>query len=224
MDIPKPFYRLPELAEKWGCSVGDILHFASQRGGLAVCVDMAGFRVRHSVEMLTAYVGQEKKAIVNKKAIWNRILKSLVKLDREDLVVLRQPGAFPYQLEVIHERVKEASYIFSLYPAFEIGPENLCVTADEISRAEGSVLNKKKIIKDGSDDLKTIEKSTLLSIIYGMATAAPYAFNPTAKRSEAAAVIASATAAAGCPVTDDTVRKWLKVAAEQFGKPNSVSN
>lgn len=71
--------------------------------------------------------------------------------------------------------------------------------------------------------LSTVERNSLLRIIYGMATAVPYGFSPGAARSEAAATIASATAAAGCPVTDETIRKWLKVAAELCGKANSTN-
>lgn len=71
--------------------------------------------------------------------------------------------------------------------------------------------------RDADRPLKTRERDTLLRIIYGMAIAAPYNFDPAAKRGEAAATIASATAAAGCRVDDDTVRKYLKQAAEQNG-------
>ena len=67
---------------------------------------------------------------------------------------------------------------------------------------------------DEVKELKTRERETLLKIIYGMAIAPPYKFDPDAKRGEAAAIIASATDAAGCSVSDDTVRKWLKEAAK----------
>lgn len=63
-------------------------------------------------------------------------------------------------------------------------------------------------------ELRVRERDTLLKIIYGMATAPPYKFDPDARRGDAAAIIASATDAAGCSVSDDTVRKWLKEAAK----------
>lgn len=69
--------------------------------------------------------------------------------------------------------------------------------------------------RDDEQPLRTRERNTLLRIVYGMATAAPYRFDPTASRSEVAATIASATAAAGCPVHEDTIRKWLREAAEK---------
>lgn len=42
-------------------------------------------------------------------------------------------------------------------------------------------------------------------------------YDPSAARNEATATIASATVAAGCEVDADTVRKYLKEAAERFG-------
>lgn len=72
-----------------------------------------------------------------------------------------------------------------------------------------------------ADKLTTTERHTLLRIVWGMATTKPYHFDPTAPRSDAATIIASSTAAAGCSVSDDTVRKYLKEAAALFGKPSS---
>lgn len=66
----------------------------------------------------------------------------------------------------------------------------------------------------GTADLSTRERYSLLRILYGMAVAEPYRFDPDSKRGEAAAIIASATDAAGCSVSDDTVRKWLREAAK----------
>lgn len=66
-------------------------------------------------------------------------------------------------------------------------------------------------------DLHPRERDALLRILYGMALAAPYGYDPAAPRNEATATIASATAAAGCAVDTDTVRKYLKQAADKFG-------
>ena len=68
-----------------------------------------------------------------------------------------------------------------------------------------------------ASELTTRERDSLLRILYGMACATPYRYDPTAARNEATATIASATAAAGCEVDADTVRKYLKEAAERFG-------
>lgn len=67
-------------------------------------------------------------------------------------------------------------------------------------------------------DLTTRERGSLLKILYGVATSAPYNYDPNAKRSEAAVTIASACAAAGCPIDEDTVRRYLREAAHHFGE------
>lgn len=67
-------------------------------------------------------------------------------------------------------------------------------------------------------DLSSRERDSHLRIIYGVACAKPYEYDPSVARGVAAPTIASATAAAGCPVDDDTVRKYLKEAAEKFGR------
>ena len=68
-----------------------------------------------------------------------------------------------------------------------------------------------------SGELTTRERDSLLRNLYGMACAASYRFDPLPDRNEATATIASATAAAGCEVDADTVRKYLKKAADRFG-------
>lgn len=71
---------------------------------------------------------------------------------------------------------------------------------------------------DAERELSTRERDSVLRILYGMACAEPYRYDPSAARNEATAIIASATAAAGCAVDADTVRKYLKEAADKFGK------
>lgn len=71
-------------------------------------------------------------------------------------------------------------------------------------------------------DLSTRERDTLLRILFGVACAAPYSFNPSANRSEASTLIATATDAAGCSVHPDTVRTYLKEAASKFGVVKKV--
>jgi len=61
--------------------------------------------------------------------------------------------------------------------------------------------------------LSTRERDTLLKIVIGMAING-YAFDPMAKRSDRVPEIASDLAKAGVPVTDDTIRKYLKEAED----------
>jgi hypothetical protein len=75
-----------------------------------------------------------------------------------------------------------------------------------------------------SVELKARERGTLLRILYGMATQG-YKYDPTCKRSAVPSEIAADCEFAGCSVDADSVRKYLKEAANAYGhKPNSASS
>ena len=212
MEVIRRFYRLPDLAERWGCSVNDLLHAASI-GHLPLHVDSAGFVVRTLVRTPT---DPQPNPL--------RLRGALFLLDRKVARELEQPGAFPFKLNIASywpDRTSTKSWVVEFFPALEISAGHLCVWREHAEQYWKEV-NKKEATSDQS--LKTVERDSLLKIVLGMATAAPYGFDASAKRNEATAIIASATGAAGCPVDVDTVRKWLKLAAKEHGKPNTGSN
>ena len=61
--------------------------------------------------------------------------------------------------------------------------------------------------------LTTRERDSLLKLVIGMAVGG-YSYDATAFRSEHPAEIANDLAIAGVPLDVDTVRKWLKEAAD----------
>lgn len=67
--------------------------------------------------------------------------------------------------------------------------------------------------KSSDGQLSTRERETLLKLIIGMAMKG-YAYDPVSSRSATPREISDDLAAHGLAVSDDTVRKWLKVAAE----------
>ncbi|MEY8689642.1 MAG: hypothetical protein AB9M53_07165 [Leptothrix sp. (in: b-proteobacteria)] len=62
-------------------------------------------------------------------------------------------------------------------------------------------------------EIGTREKDTLLKLVIGMALAA-YKYDPSSGKSHVPAEIASDLQGLGIPMTDDTVRKWLKEARD----------
>ncbi len=72
-------------------------------------------------------------------------------------------------------------------------------------------------------ELTTRERGSLLKIIFGMATGG-YGFVPNAKRSEVVSQIASDCADAGCPIDEDTVRKYLRHAVKHAASPPQKPN
>ena len=66
-----------------------------------------------------------------------------------------------------------------------------------------------------SEDLKTSERGSLLKIILGMAIE-QYGFDPEAKKSETVAQIMADLVENRISVSDDTIRKYLKEAADKY--------
>ena len=70
-----------------------------------------------------------------------------------------------------------------------------------------------KTEKESKKPLHTRERQTLLKMVIGMAME-QYGYNPKANRNDATAHIASDLSLSGLSIDPDTVRKWLKEAAE----------
>ena len=84
---------------------------------------------------------------------------------------------------------------------------------------EISMLRSSKTVQDIASStpseraLSTRERDSLLKLVIGMAIGG-YGYNPSGGRSEKPSEIASDLERAGLPLDPDTVRKWLKLAAE----------
>ena len=66
------------------------------------------------------------------------------------------------------------------------------------------------------DTLKTIERLSLLKMIYGMACQ-QYGYEPAAQRNEAVGHIAADLDSEGVHLDPDTIRKWLRAAVDEVG-------
>ncbi len=84
------------------------------------------------------------------------------------------------------------------------------VMAEELDRFLASKAKKGQAVM-AEKSLATTERNTLLKLVIGMAIKG-YKYQPDATRGTVPAEIASDLAELGIPVTDDTVRKWLKEA------------
>jgi len=86
------------------------------------------------------------------------------------------------------------------------------VMADEVARVEAQ--NSAKPVPDSIDKpLSTSVRNTLLKLVIGMAVKG-YGHDPEASKSTAPKEIADDLAGLGITITDDTVRKYLKQAAD----------
>lgn len=231
----RDFYRLPDLAARWGCTVDDLLHLGIQHRA-QVCVNIYGMasgisRTRMETEApepepddapLTDDERREADAIEAAFERWQaRTTKDMphgvFELMHDTLRFLDMPDAFPHEL---HEARKfdDGWQECEFDPPVAINLDHLCMLHEEVARLNREVFG----APPKSEKMNTRERDSLLRILYGMACAAPYRYDPTEARNEATATIASATAAAGCEVDADTVRKYLKEAAERFGSARPV--
>ena len=81
----------------------------------------------------------------------------------------------------------------------------MCIR-DSINLVNGSLNNENK-------PLSTTERNTLLKLVIGMAVKG-YRYDPAASKNAATKEIADDLAGLGITITDDTVRKYLKQAAD----------
>lgn len=81
----------------------------------------------------------------------------------------------------------------------------------------------KSLLAEPEKPVSTTERNTLLKLVIGMAVKC-YVYDPKASRSTTPKEIADDLAGLGITITDDTVRKYLKEAAQAFlpeGKPKT---
>ncbi|PCJ99165.1 MAG: hypothetical protein COA45_06925 [Zetaproteobacteria bacterium] len=78
-------------------------------------------------------------------------------------------------------------------------------------------------LKREEKPLHTKEKETLLKLVIGMAVAG-YRYDPKAKRNEATSDIVNDLEVLGLSMNADTIRKWLKEAAELLPNISNESN
>jgi hypothetical protein len=112
---------------------------------------------------------------------------------------------------------------------FSVTRDNVCLHRDELTKVLKCWRNTRPTLQllepikleterrtdktRRADDLSTNERNTLLKLVLGMAMHG-FDHDPVSSRSKAPKEIADALADVGLSVTDDTVRKWLKLAAE----------
>jgi hypothetical protein len=90
----------------------------------------------------------------------------------------------------------------------------------EKTKVELAGLRETELLNKG-ETVSAKERSSLLKLVIGMAVAG-YRYDPQAKRNEASAEIAGDLARLGIPLDPDTVRKWLREAAQYLPHDHST--
>lgn len=154
--IERVFYRLPELAERWACTVHDLLHLGIQDRA-QVCVNIYGMaggssRTRMETEApeaapddepLTDEERREAEAHDAAFARWmSRTTKDMphgvFELGHDDLRFLDMPDAFPYELgEAL--KFDGGWWACEFDPPVSIKLDHLCMLHAEVQRLDREV-------------------------------------------------------------------------------------
>lgn len=100
----------------------------------------------------------------------------------------------------------------NFYPAASLPEDAVLVVRTSALHALYAKLAAEQVGKPAASALSTRERDTLLKLVIGMAIEG-YRYSPEAARNEATGQIAGDLEKLGIAVGDDTVRKWLNVAA-----------
>lgn len=143
---------------------------------------------------------------------------SVTKANVEGTFVKRSDREWARLLEHFSDTVVDASTGKAIsteryHPAGRL-PDNavLVVRTQALVGFETRMNAGERLSSRGASHVSTRERDTLLKLVIGMAIEG-YRYDPVASRNEAPAEIAGDLAKQGIEVTDDTVRKWLKEAA-----------
>lgn len=246
--IEREFYGLSDLTNRWACTVDDLLHLGIQDRA-QVCVNIYGMAIRTERtrmdtgipepspddEPLTPEERNEAEAHNAAFEKWmSRTTKDMphgvFELNCEDLRLLDMPGAGGLEL---YSALKFDGgwWATEFDPPVSIRRGHLCMLHAEVQRLDREVFGTApKAIQPAEVDrpLSTTERNTLLKLVIGMAVKC-YVYDPKASKSTTPKEIADDLAGLGITITDDTVRKYLKEAAQAFlpesakpSKPKSV--
>jgi hypothetical protein len=152
---------------------------------------------------------------------WNRCSSpmpdGIYEIGRDTLRFFEMPETTEFELPEGYKRDDSGWWDVEFDPFVKIDRGDLVILSDEI----------KRVTNAGEFDTKPVdapmlkrERDTLLKLVIGMAIKG-YSHDPAASKSTAPKEIADDLAALGMAITDDTVRKYLKLASATVlpGKP-----
>ena len=196
----REFYPLPELAERWGCTVGDLLHLGIQYRA-QVCVNIYGLASGMSktrTQYETEDADPETESQTEQKRTTRNMPHGVFELFSDDLRFIDMPGGLPFEL---HEAMKFDGgwWDVDFDPPVTIDLGHLVMLHEEVERLDRE-RRKSTVPKALPTD------NSLLGTLAALMAAWPGGKVPSGKDLEKAA------ASVGVAITDDTIRKALKAA------------
>lgn len=169
--IQRLFYRLPELAGRWKCTVEDLLHLGAQ-GRAQVCVDLVA-RDFHGV----LSVKQDFEGEIVEWTEWCDLPRGVFAISRSDAREMETPGAFPFALTSGLRYAGDHADLSVLEVTFpvplKVQPSDLCMLHSEVLRLDRKEFDNEPTASSGEEPgvaavLSPRAESTYLNIIGAM--------------------------------------------------------
>lgn len=140
--IDREFYQLPVLAERWKCSVHDLLHLGIQ-DRLQICANIYGMAVGMCRNRICLEDGEESDAAY--QAWLARTTRNMpdgvFELHPESLRFMDMPGGTPFELFEAR-KFDDAWWSVEFDPPVLISFDHLCILREEVLRIDGLDLEK----------------------------------------------------------------------------------
>ena len=183
--IDRIYYRVQELASRWGCSVDDLIHLGVT-GQAQICVNVYGLATGMSRTKLDLsgldddadLTDQERQEPIARDVLIERwksrtttdMPHGVYELTHETLRILEMSDPFPHEL---YEAFKFDGgwWACDLDPPVVVNVEHLCLLHEEMTRLERDVFSDngaKASVSPAGEPISPRERTTYLNIIGAM--------------------------------------------------------
>lgn len=213
--IERDFYPLQMLAERWTCTVHDLLHLGIQ-GRAQVCANIYG---------MATGMRQTRLDTDSSEVAPDDMPHGVFELEHDDLRFLDMPDALPHEL---HEALKFDGgwWACEFDPPVSINYDHLCMLHEEVQRLDREVFAAGEQVSEtlavsasiSNKSPSSRERNTMLRLIGGLAMAGWRM--PIHERLNGIAEMVSDLAQVGVSVSEETLREKLREAAQVIEPAN----
>lgn len=210
----KKYHIASELETRWGCTQNDLVQ-AVIDGDLTPSVFFTSETYQPFVMQMEWNVESKKNDLTFSFA--DQMIDTYIQGGFYHLIMPRRIAIADCRFSAFSETARnhcEGDLVYKINEVVDINHvlEHGVFMSEEVIRFE-AISGDKPATQATDKPLTTTERNTLLKLVIGMAMKG-YSYDPAASKSTAVKEIADDLAKLGMPVTDDTVRKYLKGAVK----------
>ncbi len=230
--VERDYYRLTELAERWECTVHDLLHMGS-RDRAQICANAYGMvKAKHMVRIVDEPEIDEsdlddldKEGAEALRAEFDKwkartttdMPAGFYEIEIDDLRFCEMPDAFPLEMHSAMRFDRGAWWQCEFDPPIQIDIGHLFMLREEVERLDRETFGRAPRTTERAGTTGTTERNTLLRIIAVLAVRG-YGIDPKASRIEKLGEVRRDAEELGLSVSDDTLRAKLREAFDMIEK------